>query len=258
MRHQRLFILCALIAAASVWLYFALPREPARRPVAAPAKIEKPTPAPPPPREVAKAAPAEPPPALPPTVPIAPLVVPPGDEPPHEEAVPAEEEEAAEEELPKTPPIDPDHAADLFADLLAKQEEEKEEAGNSSVDFWKRFSQETADEAWSTAATPKIQGTVDEWVNALPEDVGDHIAVVHVECRASLCQILIADNDMDSLSARAESKQEWSSASDVFLKQAWWSESGFTGKAYHMTPSDDGYALTTMYLTRGTEKKPSP
>lgn len=258
MRHSRLLVLCALIAAALIWLYFVLPRNLDGTPAPAVAKVEKPAAAAPSPRELAKSAaavPAPAPPVLPPTVPIAAPVVPPAEEAPPEE--PEEEEPVAEEEPPKTPPIDPDHAADLFADLLAKQEVAKDGEGDSAATLWKRFGKETADEPWSAAVTPKIHAAIDAWVHALPEEVGDHVAVVHVECRATLCQILVADNDMDSLNARAESGQEWARASDLLLRQPWWNESGFTGKSYQMTPSD-GYALSTTYLMREAGGTPSP
>lgn len=254
MRHQRLLILCALIAAASVWLYFALPRAPVARPASAPAKVEKPAPAPAP-REVVKAVPAAVPPTLPPTVPVAPLVVPPGDEPPPEEAVPAEPEPVAEEAPPKTPPIDPDRAADLFADLLAKQEAEpeKDRLPDAARELWKRFDQEKPDESWSAAATPKLQESLDGWIGDLPEGAGDHVALVHLECRASLCQILAADNDLAGQATRAEGGREWQQAVAGLRDQSWWNESGFTDMTTQVV-TEDGYVLYTTYLLRGSGK----
>ena len=255
MRHQRLLVLCALIAAASVWLYLALPRAPvARTPASAaaptPTHVHPPKPAPPP-REVVEQAP----PALPPTIPVAPLVVPPGDEPPHAEAVPAEPEAVAEEEPPKTPPIDADHAADLFADLLAQQETEpeKDRLPDTARELWKRFDQEKPDDTWSAAATPKLQGSLDEWIGALPEGAGDHVALVHVECRASLCQVLAADNDFAGQAARAEGGREWQQAVAGLRNQSWWGDSGFTDMTTQVV-TQDGYVLYTTYLLRGSGK----
>lgn len=254
MRHQRLLVLCALIAAASVWLYLALPRAPVARTPAAPAPAHAHAPKPaPPPREVVEQAPAEAPPALPPTVPVAPLVVPPGDEPPHAEAVPAEQEAVVEEEPPKTPPIDADHAADLFADLLAKQEAEpeKDRLPDAARELWKRFDQEKLDETWSATATPKLQGSLEEWIDALPEGAGDHLALVHVECRASLCQVLAADNDLAGQSARAEGGREWQQAVAGLRSQSWWGDTGFTDMTTQVV-TQDGYVLYTTYLLRGS------
>lgn len=254
MRNSRLLVLGALIAAALVWLYFVLPRAPVERraakPDPAPAVAAAPSrPAVP---HVAAEPPPAAPPALPPTVPVAPPVVPPGDEPPHAEAVPAEPE-TAEDEPPATPPADPDRAADLFADLLAEQEAEpeKDRLPNTARDLWKRFDEEKPDEAWSGAATPKLQDSLEQWVGELPEGTGDHIALVHVECRASLCQVLAADNDLSGQGARAQSGQEWQQAIAGLRGQPWWSESGFTDMTTQVVTTD-GYVLYTTYLLRGT------
>jgi hypothetical protein len=248
MRNPRLLVLGALIAAALIWLYFVLPRPPAAAP-APPAAAA----APPPPARHVAAQPPAPPPTLPPTVPIAPPVVPPGDDPPHAEPVPAEDgETAAEEDPPAVPPADPDRAADLFADLLAEQEAEpeKDRLPNTARDLWKRFDQEKPDEDWSAAATPKLQDSLDRWVGELPEGTGDHIALVHVECRASLCQVLAADNDLSGQGARAQSGQEWQQAIAGLRGQPWWGESGFTDMTTQVVTTD-GYVLYTTYLLRG-------
>lgn len=249
MRNPRLFVIGALIAVALIWLYFVLPRPPAERPAPVAASTAAP------PHPVVKRVLAEPPPApptLPPTVPIAPPVVPPGDDPPAPEPVPAEGEAVAEEEPPATPPADPDRAADLFADLLAEQEAEpeKDRLPNTARDLWKRFDEEKADEDWSAAATPKLQDSLDRWVGELPEGTGDHIALVHVECRASLCQVLAADNDLSGQGARAQSGQEWQQAIAGLRGQPWWSESGFTDMTTQVVTTD-GYVLYTTYLLRG-------
>lgn len=259
MRNPRLLVIGALIAVALIWLYFVLPRAPAERPAPPPAAAVAA-----PPRPVAKHVAAEPPvapPTLPPSVPVAPPVVPPGDDPPHLEPVPADPaaergEAVAEEEPPATPPADPDRAADLFADLLAEQEaeSEKDRLPNTARDLWKRFDQEKPDEEWSGAATPKLQDSLDQWVGELPEGTSDHIALVHVECRASLCQVLAADNDLSGQGARAQSGQEWQQAIAGLRNQPWWSESGFTDMTTQVVTTD-GYVLYTTYLLRGT---PSP
>ncbi len=242
MRQPRLLVLGGLIAVALVWLLLVLPRSPdapASRPATAPRASAVSSP----PRraavEVAAPAPSEPPPDLPPTVAVAPLAVP------------------AEEAVPRPAPkrIDADHAAYLFADLLAKQDVAPAD-GDSLAALWKRFSREKADAAWASVLTPHVEESMRGWIDALPESVREHVAVVHVECRATLCQILVADNDPATLEMRAALGQEWMRGNDFLLGEPWWGEAGLSGKS-QQTTSSDGYALTVTYLRRAAAA-PSP
>lgn len=242
MRNKRLLVLGLLIAAVLLWLYFVIPSAPPQPPVrVAPAAVEAPAaaaPVPAPPVAAPEPPKPEPAPAPAPAKPAAaePAVV--EDPPPAEEA-------------PATPPADPDKAADLFADLLAKQESEPEEGHlpNPARDLWKRFQNEQKDDAWSAAATDHLQDALDAWIDDLPEDMGGHVALVHVECRATLCQVLAGDNDLNGQSNRAESSQEWQQAIASLREQPWWAETGFSDMTTQVT-SSDGYTLYTTYILR--------
>ena len=254
MRNRRILILVAAIAVALAWLYFVYPaaRTPAPARVAA---APTPPPAPPvaatPPVDV-PAAPTEPAPAdsatRPKRAPESSAAADDAGEP----VAPAQTPEP-EQETPVTPPADPEKAADLFADQLAKQEAESGEnqLPNPARDLWKRFDQEKADDTWSPASTDQLQGSLDEWIDGLPDGTGDHVALVHVECRATLCQILAADNDLANQSSRAEAGQEWQQAIANLQGQPWWSQMGFTDMTTQVT-SNDGYVLYTTYLLRRT------
>lgn len=244
MRNKRLLILGLLIAAVLLWLYVVFPSTP--KPPAAVAKttIEAPPRAPPvalpePPKAEPVPEPAPPKPAVAVSEPV---VV---------------EETALSEEPPATPPADPDKAADLFADQLAKQESEPEEGRlpNPARDLWKRFDKEQKDDSWSGAATDHLQDALDAWIDDLPDDMGGHVALVHVECRATLCQILAADNDLNGQSNRAESSQEWQQAIASLREQPWWSETGFSDMTTQVT-SSDGYTLYTTYILRNAPPPP--
>ncbi|HEY0229736.1 MAG TPA: hypothetical protein VGC55_00670 [Dokdonella sp.] len=251
MRNQRLLILGLLIAAVLLWLYFVVPGTPPQPPVrAAAAVIDVP-------------AAATPVPAPPPAVPEPPKAEPVATPAPAKPAAPASEPDMVEEtapveEPPATPAADPDKAADLFADQLAKQESEPEEGRlpNPARDLWKRFEKEQKDDSWSGAATDHLQDALDAWIDDLPEDMGGHVALVHVECRATLCQILAGDNDLNGQSDRAESSQEWQQAIAGLREQPWWSETGFSDMTTQVT-SSDGYTLYTTYILR-TAPPPPP
>ncbi|MEP7043366.1 MAG: hypothetical protein ABI843_09895 [Dokdonella sp.] len=251
MRNKRLVVLGLLIAAVLLWLYFVIPVAPP--PTATPsasAHIVAPVAATPPVQTTA--APAE----APTSEPVA------AREP--VKPAPAANEDAAEteepapiEEPPATPAADPDKAADLFADQLAKQESEPEEGRlpNPARDLWKRFDKEQKDEAWSAPTTDHLQDTLDEWIDDLPEDMSGHLALVHVECRSSLCQILAADNDLAGQGDRAESSQEWQQAIAGLHGQPWWNEAGFSDMTTQVS-SSDGYTLYTTYILRSAAPPP--
>lgn len=229
---MRLLLGCVLGAVVLAGLLLTLPQRGGDPGVTRP---EPRSPPPATPRAVARTAttaPSEPPPELPPTVPIAPLAVAAVAAPP-----------------PPTPvPIDANHATDLFADLLARQET----GSGAFADMWRRFRDEPRDEAWAAAVMPKLHAAMDAWMRTLPETVRAHVAVVQAECRATLCQILVADNDSAGFEMRAALEQDWASASAALNRQAWWRESGFVSQRTDVT-SADGHALMTTYLERGAE-----
>jgi len=168
---------------------------------------------------------------------------------------PADAEEVPSDEESGVPTIDPDHAADLLADVIARQEAESTDEGepDGGAQAWNKFDQEEADQAWSEPTTQQIEAALDQWLNGLPEEIGEHIAVVHVECRTTLCQILAADNDVDSQNVRAQAGQEWQQAIASLPSQPWWNELGFVDFVTQVTTGDH-HTLYISYLRR--EVKP--
>jgi hypothetical protein len=154
--------------------------------------------------------------------------------------------------------VDVDRAADLLADWMAKQDAVADEGGESpqTEQVLRTFDQEEADPAWSGPTAQQIEATLDAWIAALPDDVRDHIAIIHVECRLTLCQILAADDDLAAQNQRAQSSQEWQQAVATLPQQPWWQEFGFVD-LMNAIDSDEasGYVLYQSYLRR--EVKPS-
>ncbi|HEY6986637.1 MAG TPA: hypothetical protein VH375_11185, partial [Rhodanobacteraceae bacterium] len=86
-------------------------------------------------------------------------------------------------------------------------------------------------------------------------DVRDHVDLIHVECRQSLCQILAADDDMAGQTERAQSSQEWQQAITTLPQQPWWTELGFVDLVTAVDNDEaSGYVLYQTYLRR--EAKP--
>jgi hypothetical protein len=81
------------------------------------------------------------------------------------------------------------------------------------------------------------------------------MALIHVECRATLCQILAADDAPSSQSDRAEASQEWQQAFATLPQQPWWASLGFVDYQAMVANDPSGYLLYQAYLRR--EVKPA-
>lgn len=165
----------------------------------------------------------------------------------------AGDEDDSTEENPEAPADDTGRAADLLAEWMARQDTAS--ADNTevppSMTALKTFDQESSDPEWSGPSEQQIEATLDQWVAALPDDVRDHIQVIHVECRETMCQILAADNDPSSQNQRAQSAQEWQQAVATLPQQPWWSEFGFVDLTTAVNNDEaDGFVLYQTYLRR--------
>jgi len=277
MRTPALIALAALVGFALAWFLLTRVPQPAVVPAAPVAAVVPVASAPPPPTQVSNDAPViptntegnrpgSPEKALPPVPAPAPQAKPLETTPPPPAAAEPPADDAAESENPDDegtdetdtgpPPIDTDQAADLIADQIARQEAASDESGvpNATAQAWKKFDQEQADPAWSEPTTQQIEQTLDQWLAGLPEDVRQHIAVIHVECRATMCQILAADNDIDTQNERAQAGQEWQQALASLPGQPWWNELGFVDASTQVT-ANEGHTLYMTYLRR--EVKPT-
>ena len=163
----------------------------------------------------------------------------------------ADEPEPAEEE-PDSQSFDAHRAADLMADWMAKQDVA---AGDGSAPVpssksLKAFDEEQADAEWSAAAQRQIEATLNQWLDALPDDVSGNLDMIHVECRQTLCQILAAETSIVP-EGHAAYEQQWIQGIDTLARQPWFTELGFvdvTTAVDHDTES--GYFLYQVYLRR--------
>ena len=168
----------------------------------------------------------------------------------------ADESETADESA-HPPGIDVNHAADLLADWMARQDTAASDDADipKTVQALRTFDQEASDAQWSDSATQQVQDSLNAWLDALPDDVRDDVGLIHVECRQTLCQILAADADMAGQNERAQASQEWQQAITTLPQQPWWSELGFADLVTAVdNDSASGYVLYQTYLRR--EVKP--
>ena len=185
-------------------------------------------------------------------------------EPPSDANAPAEDaaDENAEDTQPEDsgpPAIDTDHATDLLADMIARQEttSEGDRLPNTAVQTLKKFDQEPDDANWSDNAEQHIESALDAWIGALPEDAQAHLALIHIECRESLCQVLAADNDPGSESERSNAGHDWQQAIGSLTQQPWWHELGFVDLTTQVSGAD-GHTLYMSFLLRELKTPAAP
>jgi hypothetical protein len=268
MRRTLILTIAALAGLLLVWLIVV--RVPfSQTPAAAPAKrvVQAPLPVAPPPAASVASKPEE----IPAEPPAATTESKPPEQKPAEPPPPASDDanakaddgadESADSESEDSgpPAIDTDHATDLLADLIAREEaaSDGDHLPNAVVQTLKKFDQESADANWSENAEQHIEATLDAWIGALPDDAQAHLALIHVECRESLCQVLAADNDPGSQDERAAAGHEWQQAVGSLTQQPWWHELGFVDLNTQVSSADE-HTLYMSYLLRETKAPPAP
>ena len=271
MQRPLVLIIAALAGLVLVWLIVVRPQQPvaapAKQPVVqappkaetiAPAAVEsvesKPVVATGPGDMVPDTKPSEPPkPVAPPAVSEAPSDAESEDE---NAEPPADESGTGDSDGEDSGPgeIDIDHATDLLADILARREatDDSSNLPNASVQTLKKFNKDGEDAEWSAKAEQDIEATLTAWLAGLPGDAQNHIALIHLECHATMCQVLAADNDADTRNERGGSGAEWQQAIASLPQHSWWHELGFVDLNTEVDSSVDGYAVYMTYLLRQT------
>lgn len=277
MRRTVILTIATLTGLLLVWLLVVRvppPQPPAASP-STPAVLAPPAPADPPPGEPVPARPPETPvadtatePPAPPGT-VAPASPPPGSAAPTDDADASADETADQPaDEPGTdsggddggpPEIDADHATDLLADMIARAESASENVStpNSVVATLKQFDQESVDADWSENAAQHIEASLGEWIAALPADAQAHLALIHVECRETLCQVLAADNDPGTADERSRAGHEWQQAIGTLPQQPWWHELAFVAFDTQVSNADD-HTLYMSYLLREAKAPPAP
>ncbi len=134
-------------------------------------------------------------------------------------------------------PIDHDHAMDLFADEITR--DENGEGDESFRKLLKQFQKlpRTPDRA------DELRANLDAWATQLSTSQREHFEIVAVECRANICRILMAENGLGAV------KNVGVLLPESLQAQAWWRQMGIVELTYggHLV-GQDGYALNTIYI----------
>ena len=148
--------------------------------------------------------------------------------------------------------IDTDLATDLLVDQIAALQAQGPQSGDTGPSVWalrRRFASEKADPEWAAQATAAVHDAIDAWYAGLPEKVRYHLALIAVDCRTSLCEILAVADDPDSAGDRINAGQDWQFVAKTWPQATWWSGLGFVDITTQ-TRTRDGYLLYMIYLAR--------
>lgn len=146
------------------------------------------------------------------------------------------------------PPIDRNHALDLLADKVMKEQDEKADA--RAVLERMKFERNPIDPALTDTAKANLQ----QYFSGLDADVQQHVAIGSVECRANACQALFAANGIvlvaagDNVSLPQGPIDITRTVSEL-TRQPWWSGWGYEidGMSAEFR---DGYVLYAVNFTR--------
>jgi hypothetical protein len=227
---------------------------PAPPPAASDTAAHAPEPAPPAPPKAEPPA-AEPPPAPSPEPQVEAKDAPATDEVAADEPETPADDDAGTDEEEAPAPIDTSKSADYLADWLTAQEAEGADNPEKGDKALATFDGESADgdPDWSESAEQHIEAVLHEWLANLPDELREHVALIQLECRVTLCQILAADNDAATMDARMTHAQDWAQAVGSLPQQPWWSELGFVDASTSMKiDTTTNYVLYQTYLIRGT------
>lgn len=162
-------------------------------------------------------------------------------------------DEPAPDDHAGTSPIDSNRAADLIADWLARQDSASGEGVESAPNMRlsRTLDDETTDADWSAAMAQKIEAALHQRLDALSGDMRDHVDLMRVECRQTICQILGAETIVTSADGHPLSGAQWPTLVDTLSQQPLWREGNFVEMST-VTNRDDasGYVLYQTYLRR--------
>ena len=154
-------------------------------------------------------------------------------------------------------PIDVDHVADLFSERLAKLEDiDTLDDGNDlqAARQYRTFKSQSASDAHAQEVTQALREHVEDWLAQFPPERQDHIALVDVECKGSLCQILLGQNAMNFSGTTQQSGGSAGISPEELLyalnRAPWWADLHLTLAYEEMHPRKN-YALYTLYLKAG-------
>jgi hypothetical protein len=154
-------------------------------------------------------------------------------------------------------PIDRNHAIDLFAEHLAKLEQDGDgdpttrESAQRLRDFAARAN--GGDDSQRLAQALKAR--LEDWLAQFSSERANHLALISLECKAGQCQILLAESSVDLTSDAGRNAMDLVPTLIALTQTPAWQPLGVAFSGSDMTAAGadpDGvprYALWTIYLS---------
>lgn len=154
-------------------------------------------------------------------------------------------------------PIDRNHAIDLFAEHLAKLEQDGggDPATQESAQRLRDFGARADGNDDSQELARALKARLEEWISQFSAERANHLALISIECKAGECQVLLAESAVDSTSAAGRDAMDLVPALIALMQTPAWQPLGVAFAASDMTAADADpqgiprYALWTIYLS---------
>jgi hypothetical protein len=154
-------------------------------------------------------------------------------------------------------PIDRNHATDLFADRLARLEQDGAGDSSDALDATNLRDFNARDEGGtdSERLAHALQSRLDNWIGQLPVDQANQLALVSVQCRVGQCQVLIANSGVEFAYGARANAPDLSAGLTLLVQTPWWQKAGIGLVGSSMVAADRNapegshYALWTFYLS---------
>ncbi|MEP7043098.1 MAG: hypothetical protein ABI843_08540 [Dokdonella sp.] len=155
-------------------------------------------------------------------------------------------------------PIDRNHAIDLFAEHLAKLEQNGSDGplDTGSAQRLQEFAARADGGDDSQRIAHALQKQLEDWLSQFPTERANHLALISVVCKVGACQVLLAESSIDVTSAAARKAMDLAPALTVLTQTRWWQQLGLVLTSTDLTLADAAapedvprYALWTLYLS---------
>jgi len=154
-------------------------------------------------------------------------------------------------------PIDRNHAIDLFAEHLAKLEQDGngDPATQESAQRLHDFAARANGGDDSQRLEQALKARLEDWLAQFSAERANHLALISLECKPGQCQILLAESSVDFTSDAGRNAMDLVPTLIALTQTPPWQPLGVAFSGSDMTAADadaDGvprYALWTIYLS---------
>jgi len=154
-------------------------------------------------------------------------------------------------------PVDRNHAIDLFAEHLAKLEQDGsgDPATQEGAQRLRDFAARTDGGDDSQRLAQALKTRLEDWLAQFSAERANHLALISIECKVGQCQVLLAESSVDFGSEAGRNAMDLVPTLIALMQTPAWQPLGVAFAGSDMTAADADpqgvprYALWTIYLS---------